>query len=899
MKMLIDKTQDSYKNVNPHNYLSELDLNLSNIKNNTILELNGETIGQVVIKGDVFYLKLHNNAPMLVVSDFPLQKKVLIETANAVKIKKDLHPSLEALFIEAGSIDYQANSSALQEINLVARDSLIISGSLHSEKIHCQAASFTNANKLEGKQLLSILAEKIEQNGELASKVLLLNGKSIVMDETSKIKVEESSAIFAHSALINGELNTGPGLICKVQELTIASPLNEVKEAYIVADTINLENKGSLEWNTRNSSISEIEASIIRVDRGAKFKLNRTDISVAEINSQGEVTLDQCNLTVKNLDLQGNYFINNSICNVLKFASLSGNNSTLNNLEFEAEHIEFSGKNKSQNVNFISDDLLFLEGNNSAFTDCSFDVQTIISLNEKAQSQLKNSFINTSTLNFSGQACLENCTVESDILNTSVNTTLNSSKILAAEFWQDAGAKINNCKIKAHSTTLLNEVDIQHSKLKTNSFSHVGTGKVADSKIYVFDYMHSSKESNLTFKHSYLESGQNYSQGILNLSEGSYHQCNYLQQSAGSITLNGSSIKSNNLIYTSDGAQLVTESKSSVEVKSALFEGKSSWDSAALSAIGPLVFCGKTRADSASITSKDSIFLTKNRHDLNKTVVKTEKDIIVSGAALDQSKLGCNRLIFFGQNNDLDKSQINANDLNILNQFSGKNSLINLQHTLETFLDSSTSLESTKINANSMKFGSKLTSRLSEFKAKENINFESAATSEFQTVKMVAGKAIINDINSQMTGTSLELKADKFANYGSIKIDKFSGQANSILNTSDIHSDQLQLKANFALVNKGDIDSKTIKIQAASFSNTFGRVHSSQSTTIQAPLVVNLLGKVISDGSLSIDSLTNFNLLGFENAYDLNIRSVYNFNYGLILPKLPASLKDAFTFSRG
>lgn len=513
--------------------------------------------------------------------------------------------------------------------------------------------------------------------------------------------------------------------------------------------------------------------------------------------------------------------------------------------------------------------------------------------------QLKDVTISTSTLNLSGKASLELCTVESDILKTSANTTIHASKILAVDFWQDSGAKIENCKIKAQSTSLLNDVDIQHSKLKTNFFSYAGTGKVEDSKIKVLDCINTFKDSSLTLKHSYVESSQTYSQGILNLNEGSSLQSNYLQQSAGSITVNGSVIENVDLLYTFDGAQLTAEDQSGIQVKSALLEGGGAWSASQLKAIGPIVFCGKTIADKTSITSQDSIFLTKNSHKLNEANILSSKDILVGGDMnLNQSKLGCSRLVISGQNHQIDNSQIDASNLDILNQFSAKNTVINLQNNFETFHKSSTVIENTKINANAMKFAASMKSKLSEFKTKENIHFESTSTSDFQTVKLNAGKDVVNARNSRMTGTGLDVKADHFANYGSIDIAKYAVDANSILNDGSMKSEDGLLKANFAVVNSGSVHSKNMEIKAGTFTNIFGEVHSTERTAVKAFSVVNFGSKLSSNKTLSIDCVEHCNLWGVERAFDANIRSVHNYNYGLMLPVLPDSLKDV-TFSRG
>nr|MBA3284437.1 hypothetical protein [Nitrosopumilus sp.] len=109
MKTKIYKAQDSFHSIELPSYSKEMNLKLSNYKNNDILEWNGKTIAHVQIKDDVFYLKLNEDAPLALVSDFPLQKTVLIEAVNAVKIQKDTNLDLKTLCIEAGSLDYQGN----------------------------------------------------------------------------------------------------------------------------------------------------------------------------------------------------------------------------------------------------------------------------------------------------------------------------------------------------------------------------------------------------------------------------------------------------------------------------------------------------------------------------------------------------------------------------------------------------------------------------------------------------------------------------------------------------------------------------------------------------------------------------------------------------------------------
>lgn len=338
MQTRIDKTADASKEVKSPFDTAELDFNLSNIKTNAILEWNGITIGKVVIKGELFYVKLDDNAPTLVISDFPPQKKILIEAANAVQIKQGLSPSLETLVIEAGSIDYRANSSASKIISLMAKGALLISGSLDSEEIYCDAASVTNVNKLKGKELLSIRADEIDHKGELVSNTLLLNAHAIDMDEQSKVNVQKSLVITAHSILLNGTLKAS----------------SKVKE----------------------NPLREITASKIIVDKGARLKLNKTDISGAEIQSHGDVSLEECNFAMKHLDFHGNYSINNSRLFVEKSVVLSGDNrSTLSNSNVEAEHLVFSGENNINDTKFISDDILFSEGNNSGLINCYFDVK--------------------------------------------------------------------------------------------------------------------------------------------------------------------------------------------------------------------------------------------------------------------------------------------------------------------------------------------------------------------------------------------------------------------------------------------------------------------------------------------------------------------------------------------
>jgi hypothetical protein len=898
MKILLEKNQDvlspSRKDVLP-SFPNEFDLKLSNIKNSTLLEWKGEIIGRVLIKDDIFYLELNENAPKLVISDFPLQKQVLLKVENAVEVNCTKPATIDMLSINAGSIEYQTNTRAL-DIRLKARDALTISGSLVSEKIQFEASKFTNLNRIEGKETISINADNIELNGQFESNILLLKGGNLIAHHEAQIRTKESSVIIADSAELQGDLNLGTNLFCKANNLKIVGAIEKLSDAYLDVDNLYIAENGRLELDS--ISLNELKAKRIILDKGSKLKLNKTLISKAEILSYGEFELDDCRLEVNSLELQGHYSINKSNCVVKKESILQGDaQSILSNADFEAEKIDFLGNNNIQNVSFVTDNVNFSEYSLSEFKDSTFDVLHRVLLKDGAKAHLKNTAINSKYLQLLGESSLENCALESDIFATSAKTNLKCSKILVSDFWQNSGTKMDNCELKARSVDLKDNIYIQKSDFFAQTLSYNGSGTIEGSKFNILDYIYGSKESDLTFKHSFVETGQNYSQGILNFTEGSYYHSKYSQQSSGTNRINGSQVKNEELLFTFSGAQLISEAQSNLQVKSALFQGETNWNNSILSALGPVLFCGRTTGEKAGIASKGSIYLANGQHQFNQSTIFSQENISVTGDLhLETSKLEAKLFNVSSQNTQIENSQIGAENLKILRHFCAKKSLIKLSSALEAFCDSSISMEGSKASANSMKFWGKMDANLAEFEAIEDIEFKQTSLSNFQSSKLVADN-ISNAVNSKITGSSLETNSSHLSNYGSIGVDKFSASTTTLYNSGEIQSEQLQLKANLGLINTGCIDSENIKIQSTGFLNAFGSIKSTKSTTIQSPLLFNFCGDLASNGSLNMDSILHCNF-GVERAFDLNNRSFFNFNYGLVLPNLPNSYEDFFTFSR-
>lgn len=737
--------------------------------------------------------------------------------------------------------------------------------------------------------------------------------KKIIIESSNDISIAaiknsslDGLVITANNIDIQSDLTVAKGIALEAkQTLSISSALENLGDAFFDCNILQIKGNGSVQFkeSLAENLVREIKARTFSLDNESHVLFEHVHLLVGAIDSNGKLEMNGCNIIAESLNISGAYSIKNSACILEEAAYFNGDKtSILHDMTFEAESCCFSGENTCNNVDFVTDNMAFSANTKSVMRASRFDVLNGLLLDEKSRTNWDSCCIYTDSAQFKGAAHLENCKVESVTCSTSDQTILKSTDIEARLFWQDEGAEIERCSIIAESSSLLKKTAIQHTKIVTNSLNYSSAGTLDDCWVTVTQCLSGSETSNVTFKQCLLETGQTYTQGILHFTDKSHHKTNYLQQSMGTITINDSIVENAGLLFSMPDTVLSAENNANIAMQSAFFYGESNWSDSRLSALGPLVFCGKMTGEKVAIGSHDSLYLTQNTHALNNSFLESKKQVIVTGDLIlsEQSALHCEALHVSSNNSFIENSKITAHDLNILNQFSVKKSGITLQSNLTTFHASSTQIEDSSLSAENMTFMGALQVARSELRAEANIIFEHFSKSDLNTVKLFAGKDIVNERLSEISGDKVDAKSEHFKNAGKLKIDVLMASASTIDNSGSVASDEsVQFKANSGMLNTGPISANDIKIQACSLMNVNGQIAGFKNTTIQAPLLVNYMGDIQSSGSLSMDSLAHFNLVGAERAYDYTSRSGYNCNYGLILPDLPNSWDDVFSVSRG
>lgn len=772
--------QEYFSNQNPFNVTEinpvSLDLTeFSNLRVNSSLAYNNKLVGQVVIKDDVFYLTLDENAPAITISDFPAKNKLIIESANDIKIAEITNKNVDVLLINAKNID--------------------ISSSLDSTK-------------------------------------------SIILEAQHNVN--------------------------------ISSSLNNLENTHFSCNEITIGDKAAIKFNP----ISNLSEKRIRTIDAKKLVLQ------GAIDSTGGVP---CTFNLDSLELQGSYTLKNSQCNVANAIHFNGEQSALTEqVVFEALSCHFSGENTCKNVEFIVDDMEFANNTNSTMNASRFDVLNELVLDTQSSTQWTNCAIYTDSALLKGKADFKQCDIESQICVTSNQTSLELTNIEARLFWQDEGAHITKCDIKATSSSLLNKTNLEKTELLTNSLTYASTGTLNDCKVTVTNSFSGSAIGDLTFKQCLLKSGQTYTQGILNFTDKSYHQTNYIQQSEGTLTINDSAVVSNGLFLSLSNAHCIADNEAKINVQSALLNGYSQWNTSKLEATGPILFCGKATGEKAAIASNDTIYLMNDTQSFAQSAIQSSKQIsVLSELVLSEN------------------SNLTAHDLNLVNNLNAKNTSINVQSTLNTFNNATFLADATTIKVKDASIMGILKAARSELKTQANLIFEDNAKIVLNQVKLEAGESIVNSSTAEMSGSQVETKSAHLTQAGKVKIDDLKASATTILHSGETTTDKSALfKANLEMMNTGSFSVHELKIQASAFANAAGDITSDKSIIIQAPLIVNQLGNIHSTGSLSMDSLLHLNL-GLERAYDYTGKSVYNANYGLTLPSLPNSLSEVFTVSRG
>lgn len=810
------------------------------------------------------------------------------------------------LNITANNITLKAELTVTKGILLEAKQNLVVTDTLSSEIIECNSVSFKSSGKIRSETSLILKSEVINLSGRIQSKVLIINSGSLYSGTNSKIIIEEHSMLIADSAKLKGRLEFGSQLFCKIRNVHIASPLKALNEAYFDCNSFKISEQGGIEFillkEPSANVLRQIKARKIILLKGAHVKLDHVNLSASSIYSMAKLEINNCHLDVETLNLEGACSTNNSKFFIENTVTLNGDTTSLFlNTKFEAETVNFAGQNNCHEVEFISDNFVISSFNNSRITASRFDVSNVMLLEEKSRTIWENCQIYTDSIQFRGEVSLKNCEVESATCLTSEQTILHATTIEARIFWQDEGAIISNCSVITESTSLLNKTSIENTKITTNSFSYTSSGKLTNCIVEVSKALSGSNIGNLTFKQCLLRTEQTYTQGILNFTDNSNYQTNYLQQSTGEINVDNSNVENTSLLFSMKNARFSAKNNAIIKVKNALFNGASDWNSSSFAAIGPVIFCGIVTGEKATIESQKSIYLTKNNHAFNHSQINSEEQVIVTGSLIlsAESDINCHTFNVSSKNTLIENSKITAHDLNILDKFCAKKTAIVLQSTLKLYNGSSVEIEDGPITAINMSFSGFLKIARSELKAVKNIIFDKISKSNLQVVKLEAGNDIEFTQGSDVTGKGVETKSNHLENAGKLKIDDLSVNAMTIHNSNAIKSDDsVQLKANLGMLNNGFISASNVKIQATSLGNAFGQIHSVKNSTIQAPLIVNYMGDISGSGTVSMDSLQHFNLLGTERAYDYNSRTLYDYSYGFKLPNLPHSLNDVFTVSR-
>ena len=258
------------------------------------------------------------------------------------------------------------------------------------------------------------------------------------------------------------------------------------------------------------------------------------------------LSLSSLNVQAKNIDWSGTIHTEQEMrCVAREQLSLHGKSAPdtmfcqFSSGQFEAQQIVVSGKSDYQNVKFIADAFECSSDATQYFQSCNFQISGPIILPEGAQMTVLKSELNADSLHLLGNAKIEDCgTIQTDICVTSKQCSLISSNLLASKIFQDEGALIDHCMIRAASISLNNETSIHNaSELVANILNVQGTGLIENSVVLVNQYLYTTEDCGLTFKNAVLETDQSYAQGQLKFIENGCHRTNYLQQKGGEITV--------------------------------------------------------------------------------------------------------------------------------------------------------------------------------------------------------------------------------------------------------------------------------------------------------------------------------------------------------------------------
>lgn len=841
----------------------------------SILEHKGTIVGHVIVKGDTVNLSLNEHAPGLHVKGLPANRHVLIDTKNDIELAPEQTVTLKSLTIWANNLKISAKTPVRGPITCEVNQTLQV----------------------------------VEQGLLQTDNVLALKAGTLRTEKESGLVAKQGCVLHAGDVSLEGLLEPGNSLVCGANNLSLATPLSLVREASIQCrEQLHIRAGASLDFilaeKQDSSFVREIVADRLNIAPGGQLQASSSlGLRLRELDAQGKLSLVDTHIDLDSLRLSGNHHIKNTVLLVKNEAVFAGGlSSVLQHVSVEADRFVISGVMTCHDSEFIGPTFDVQPGDASYFKRCDLQIEGLLQINEDARTRFVQTSVNTATALLSGKPVFKQCELQTDTCHSSDTTRLLATRVRASSCFQDEGAMIENCVIDAQHTILTKGTAIQKTSLKANNVTVNASGTIAHSDFEVFGCFYTMDTSNITFQHCNLASNQSYSQGQLHFTEGSYCQSNYRQQSTGTLRFNNSTVKDKGLAYSLPDTHAIAENNSSITSQSVLFDGDSTWSDSRLETVGPVILCGKTSAKRAGIRSQESIYLLGDQHLFKDSLVKAGSDLVVDAklSLENRSMIEADRIRMQGETSLSGQSMAHAGTLQLMAKLSlSQQSTVQVDDSLTGFHDSFFKMEEASITARDMNFFGTLQAKRARLAALSNMVFANFSDADLEQVKLEARDTLRVEKHSKLHGQSLETESGELRVDNSLAINGLKSKADTIHNSSTIDMGTSgELKANLMLYNSGTITGENVKIQATSLCNHFGKISSTQSSTIQAPLILNAMGDIASSGSLSIDSLVHLNVLGTERAFDYNSRAFYSFNGGLILPAMPVSLSDLFSWRR-
>lgn len=310
--------------------------------------------------------------------------------------------------------------------------------------------------------------------------------------------------------------------------------------------------------------LNEVAPYVTLIDFPEHANIVISAVNDISIQASRELSLFRLNVQARNIDWSGTIHTEREmLCVARERLSVHGESDSdtrfyqFRSGQFEAQQIVVSGKSDYQNVKFIADAFECSVDAIQHYQSCNFQISGPMVLPEEAQITVLKSELNVDALHLLGSATIESCaSIQTDICVTSKQCRLIASNLLASEIFQDEGALIDHCMIRAASINLNNETSIHNaSELVANVLNVKGTGLIENSVVLVNQYLYTTEDCDLIFKNAVLETDQTYAQGKLKFIENGCHRTKYLQKNSAEFTVSdGASIEDEGSMFSLPGA---------------------------------------------------------------------------------------------------------------------------------------------------------------------------------------------------------------------------------------------------------------------------------------------------------------------------------------------------------